>query len=151
MSDNAGITITGLNELGQRLKIFSDTVANKITKEAARETIKVFRDELKVQMGLNYKNIKAHWLGRGEKRVLLQPGNLMRSVRFKYIKNMPKGTVRFEVYVKNHNAWYFKFVERGTSKMSANPVLRKTFESKLAEATQVFKDTVQRAISEGGR
>lgn len=150
MQEFGSITITGLNELGQRLAVFSDKVSNQITREAAKDAIKVFREGVRFNMKRDYKSLRSHWLGRGNKKVFLNPGNLIKQVRFKAVKNMPKGTVRFEVYVKSKIGWYFKFVERGTSKMQAIPILRNAFESKKYEATNAFKERIKKAISEGG-
>jgi len=145
--DGASITISGLNELGQRLKIFSDVVANQIVKEAVRTSIKIFRDEAALRAPLGSVE---HYLGKGEKKVLLKPGNLKKNIKIKVVKNMPKGTFRFEVFVKNKEAWYAKFIERGTSKMAAQPFMAPAFESKRQEVVDTFKETVLRAIREGG-
>lgn len=144
------VTITGLNDLGRRLSIFSERITNEITKAAIKEGALVFKAKAIDNIDLNNHNIKQHRLKVKGVYITINPGNLKKNIFIKKVKGMPKGTVRMEVFLRKRTAWYGTFVERGTSKMAATPFMASAFESKREEVVQVFKERIRRAIREGG-
>ena len=86
--------------------------------------------------------------------VWILPGNLKRMIRVKVDSSKSRGyAVTYEVYVKNKEAWYWRFVEFGTSK---NPkpkgfgFMRNAFESmKFAAIKEIEEQIKLRLESEG--
>jgi HK97 gp10 family phage protein len=150
MADGFNITIKGLNELGQRLQIFSNKIANEVTLEGVKEGAMIFRDEAIGNVPPNRRGTY-HWLKVKGEYVKIWPGNLAKNIFIKRAKKMPSGTIRYEVFLRKHHAWYGLFVERGRSNMAANPFMARAFEAKRFEVYEALKARIQRALREGGR
>lgn len=144
MSDLSGsITISGLAEIEARLKVLGERVEKEVVKEALKAAARLMQDKA-------ISNVKdsdgPHWLGKGEKRVLILPGNLRKGIKVKFDRKSGKGSVRYEVFVKNKDRWYWKFVEFGTVKMSPRKYMRNAFESEKENAVALFKSALLEAI-----
>ena len=141
------IIIENVNELGFKLKAFGDKIANQVTRNAANEAAKIFKEE-----AINNINnsVRPHRLKVNGIYVTINPGNLKKNIRIKTLKRMTKNQIEIQVYLKKKEAWYGIFVERGTSKMAAQAFMTKAYENKQSEAFTAFNNRVSRAISEGG-
>ena len=148
MADGFEITFdANWTELSQRLATFSDKVANKITADALRETVKFMKHEAILYAS---RSEQEHKLKVGGKYVEIQPGNLKKNIRFGRMRRMPKGEIGYRVYVKIRIAWYAKFVEFGRSNMAASPFMRPAFENNVDKMLRIFKEMVDMNITDGG-
>lgn len=131
------ITITGLADLEKRLLDFPDKIARKILNGAIRAGAVVIQREAR---DVAPRSDESHYLGKGIKRVEIQPGSLKKGVRVRKAPRRSKTQpVEYWVYVSK-KLWYWKFVEFGTSKMSAQPFMRPAFEAKKQEALDKIRE-----------
>ena len=139
MPDTKGgaITITGLSHLEKRLGELPDKIAKSILSGAIRAGAVVIQNEARKLAPIS---VKPHMLGSRSKAALIEPGFLKKSIRVRRAPSR-KATmpVEFWVYVSG-KAWYWKFVEFGTSRMSANPFMRPAFDSMKSKALERIKE-----------
>lgn len=147
--DGFSIIERGINEVGARLLAFSEKISKKVIRDAANEAAKVFKAE--AIANINNSKVKKHRLKVKGVYVDIYPGNLKKNIKIKTLRKMVNGQIDVEVYLKKDHAWYGLFVERGTSKMAANPYMARAFEAKRAEVPAIFKERIERAIREGGK
>jgi HK97 gp10 family phage protein len=133
------ISITGLADLEKRLLDFPDRIARNILAGAIRAGAVVIQKEAKFY---NSKSIalEAHYLGKGTKKVLIQPGELnKKGIKVRLAPRKSRDfPITYWVYVSK-KYWYWKFLEFGTSKMYARPFMRPGFDNKKAEATEAIR------------
>jgi len=132
------IHITGLADLERRLKELPDKLAKNVLRGAVRAGAAVIQKEAK---SLCPASAEAHYLGKGSKRVLIQPGELKKKgikVRSAPRKESQYAITYWVYWSKKH--WYGKFLEFGTSKMSRKSFLRPAFDSKKEAATAAIRD-----------
>ncbi len=132
------ISITGLAELGKRLLAFPDKLAANILKGAIRAGAVVIQKEARQ---LAPASAEAHYLGKGSKRVLIQPGELKaKGIRVRLAPRKKRDVpIEYWVYVSRRN-WYWKFLEFGTSKMAAQPFMRPGYENRKLEAVERIRE-----------
>jgi len=132
------IQITGLADLERRLKELPDKLAKNVLRGAVRAGAVVVQKEAK---NLCPASAEAHYLGKGSKRVLIQPGELKRKgikVRSAPRKDS-KYAIEYWVYVSK-KFWHWKFLEFGTVKMARKSFLRPAFDSQKEKATAAIRD-----------
>lgn len=148
------IQIDGLRELEQQLLGFTDKLAKNILQDAIKEGAKIIQKQAKENAPVSvaphilrsyasavFKNFKTTKAG-----VWILPGNIKRMIRVKVDTSQSRGyKITYEVYVKNKEAWYWKFLEFGTSKMQAKPFMRTAFE----EMKEIAIAAIEQKIREG--
>lgn len=133
------IQIEGLRELEQRLAQLPQNLERKILVHATQAGARVIQKEA-VQLApmstaphilKSYASALFKTYTPSEFGTWIRPGNLKRMIRVKIDKTKSRGyAITYEVYVKNKEAWYWKFVEFGTSKMSdQHKFMRPAFEA----------------------
>lgn len=155
----ATIQIDGLRELELRLAALPQKLERNILVQALSAGARVIKNKaienapksiaphiLRSYASATFKKFDSKRLG-----VWITPGNLKRMIRVKIDKSKSRGyAVTYEVYVKNKEAWYWKFVEFGTVKHGPNPFMRNAFESmKYAAITEIEQQIKNRLESEG--
>lgn len=125
--------ISGFAELERNMMQFTARVEKNIVNGMVRAGAVVIQKEARQ---IVVKSGMAHYLGKGSKRVLIQPGNLKKNIK---VRKAPYKNGVSWVYVSG-KAWYWKFVEFGTSKMSPRPFMRPAFEVKKLEAIDRMKE-----------
>ena len=143
------IKIEGLRELEMKLAALPAKLERNILAQAMAAGARVIQKEVKQNAPVSiaphilksyssklFKKFNSEKIG-----VWVLPGNLRKMIRIKIDKSKSRGyAVTYEVYVKNKEAWYWKFVEFGTSKMQPKPFMRNGFESaKLAAISEIEK------------
>lgn len=144
MARSETVQIKGLRELAKALNELPDRVARNGLRVAVYAAAKVVRDEAK-------------------RRTPMATGTLRRAVIMKHIPEL-SGRARQTFFVtvrhgkkyrnqgkkKNlsQDAWYWRFVEFGTSKMPARPFLRSALEAKRHEAVYAMKERLAQRIEE---
>lgn len=154
MSDSVrmgSVVIEGLRELEEAMLSFPDKLAKQVLSGAIRTGANIIKKQC-----IEYapKSEAPHLL-KGAKSnigVWILPGNLKRMIRVKVDKSRTRGyKISYEVYVKNKEAWYFKFVEFGTSKMYGRTFMRSGFEMAKEAAIVAITEYVKSHIEDGGR
>ena len=147
MAKYESVQIQGLDALAKALKELPDRVAKNGLRAAVYAGAKVIRDEAKLQ-------------------ALVATGTLKRAVILKQIPELSsKNKQTFFVTVRqgkkyrkqgkkgnlSQDAWYWRFVEFGTVKMSARPFLRPAFDMKKNDALTAIKTRLAERIEQAAR
>lgn len=147
MAKYESVQIKGLDALAKALKELPDRVAKNGLRAAVYAGAKVIRDEAKLQ-------------------ALVATGTLKRAVILKQIPELSnKNKQTFFVTVRqgkkyrkqgkkgnlSQDAWYWRFVEFGTVKMSARPFLRPAFDVKKNDALTAIKTRLAERIEQAAR
>lgn len=152
MAEN--VRIDGLKELQDALKKLPEKIARNGLRTAVYAGAKTIRDEAKVRAP-----VYTGPVSEGHP----PPGTLARSIIMKQIPE-ESGMYRQTFYVTvrqgkkyrkqgkkgnlSQDAFYWRFVELGTAKMSAHPFIRPAFESKKMEAVEAIKTRLAERIEE---
>ena len=157
MAKFESVQVQGLDQLAKALRELPQRVARNGLRAAVYAGAKVIRDEAKLQAPVATGN-----LGPNQP----PPGTLKRSVIMKQIPELSGAqkqtffvTVRHgKKYRKqgkkgnlSQDAWYWRFVEFGTVKMSARPFLRPAFEMKKHEAVTAIKTRLAQRIEQAAQ
>ena len=157
MAKFESVQVQGLDQLAKALRELPQRVARNGLRAAVYAGAKVIRDEAKLQAPVATGDLGANQP---------PPGTLKRSVIMKQIPELSGAqkqtffvTVRHgKKYRKqgkkgnlSQDAWYWRFVEFGTVKMSARPFLRPAFDMKKHEAVTVIKNRLAQRIEQAAQ
>jgi len=146
--------VQGLRELQVALKALPQGIARNVLRGSVNAGATVIRKEAQSRAPVS----------EGPKRAgQLPAGTLKRSVYQKQVREL-SSLVRQTFFVGVHkgkkyrnqgkkgnlsqDAWYARFVEFGTSKMTARPFLRPAFEARKGDAVAAIKAYLERRIPE---
>lgn len=151
------VRIEGLEELARALRELPQRVARNGLRASVYAGAKVIRDEAK---------LKAPMATGSAAKGHPPPGTLKRAIIMKQIAELsgPRKqtffvTVRQGKQYRNQgkrgnlsqDAWYWRFVEFGTVKMSAKPFLRPAFEGKKMEAVDAIKRRLAERVEQAAQ
>jgi len=157
MAKFESVQVQGLDQLAKALRELPQRVARNGLRAAVYAGAKVIRDEAKLQAPVATGDLGANQP---------PPGTLKRSVIMKQIPELSGAhkqtffvTVRHgKQYRKqgkkgnlSQDAWYWRFVEFGTVKMSARPFLRPAFDLKKHEAVTAIKTRLAQRIEQAAQ
>ena len=157
MAKFESVQVQGLDQLAKALRELPQRVARNGLRAAVYAGAKVIRDEAKLQAPVATGDLGANQP---------PPGTLKRSVIMKQIPELSGAqnqtffvTVRHgKQYRKqgkkgnlSQDAWYWRFVEFGTVKMSARPFLRPAFDMKKHEAVTAIKTRLAQRIEQAAQ
>ena len=157
MAKFESVQVQGLDQLAKALRELPQRVASNGLRAAVYAGAKVIRDEAKLQAPVATSDLGANQP---------PPGTLKRSVIMKQIPELSGAqkqtffvTVRHgKKYRKqgkkgnlSQDAWYWRFVEFGTIKMSARPFLRPAFDMKKHEAVTAIKTRLAQRIEQAAQ
>jgi len=129
-------SITGLSDLEKRLAELPLRIAKNVMRGAIRAGAVVIQKEAKAKCPVS---AEAHFLGKGVKRVLIQPGELKKKgIKVRQAPRSSSPLIAYWVYVSKRN-WYWGFPEFGTAKMTARPFMRPAFDEKKEAATEAIR------------
>jgi HK97 gp10 family phage protein len=155
----AMMEVLGLKELELRLSELPEKLKTRVLAQSLQSGARLIEAQaeqnapvsvaphiLKSYASAMFKTFKSKRMG-----VWLLPGNLKRNIKVKRDLSGTRGhALTYEVFVKNKDAWYWKFVEFGTRKMAAHPFMRPAFETqKGAAVLEVAAQMEARMQSEG--
>ena len=140
------VTIQGLDVFAQALKILPANVARRVLRGAVAAGGKVIRDEAKAKAPVFTGKVS-----QGHP----PPGTLRRAIALGRSNRLSKpGKEVYHVFVRNSaiagskgkkiiaggkfDAYYWRYIEFGTSKMAARPFLRPAFEAKKYAAIEAL-------------
>ena len=157
MAKFESVQVQGLDQLAKALKELPQRVARNGLRAAVYAGAKVIRDEAKLQAPVATGDLGADQPPRGtlKRSVIMkqipelsgaQKQTFFVTVRHgkKYRKQGKKGNL-------SQDAWYWRFVEFGTVKMSARPFLRPAFEMKKHEAVTAIKTRLAQRIEQAAQ
>lgn len=136
MSDILTFKVEGLNRLLDALKKLPDEVSGRELRRAVSKGARVVKAAAKSNAPVATGRLK---------RVIYTVRDKDRSGRDveTYITGVRSGK-RYQK--KNNDAFYWRFVEFGTSKMAAKPFLRPAFDSTVVKQTEAMKNSLKRSI-----
>jgi HK97 gp10 family phage protein len=138
------VQIFGLAELTRRLEEFPDKIAKNMLSGAIRAGAVVIQKEARQLCPVS---AEAHYLGRGSKKVLIQPGELKRKgIKVRLAPRKSRDVpITYWVYVSK-KYWYWRFVELGTSKMSRKSFMRPAFDTQKQKALESIRSYLSARI-----
>ncbi|ELY2904757.1 HK97-gp10 family putative phage morphogenesis protein [Cronobacter malonaticus] len=143
---STSLDFSGLAGIAKDLETLSRAENNKVLRDATRAGAEVLKDEV-------------------EKRAPVKTGKLKKNVVVVTQKARRRGEISSGVHIRgvnpvtgnsdstmkasnSRNAFYWRFVELGTSAMPAHPFVRPAFDTRHEEATQVALQRMNQAIDE---
>ncbi|MDB5992402.1 MAG: hypothetical protein JWQ10_3805 [Herbaspirillum sp.] len=141
--------VQGLRELQEAMKQLPANIAKNVLRGAVNAGATVIRKEAAARAPVYTGEVS-----EGHP----PPGTLKRSLYQKQIREKSSAVLQtFFVGVRQGksakkskkgliDAWYVRFVEFGTAKMSARPFMRPAFEAKKQAAVQAIKDYLEKRI-----
>lgn len=144
MSDikTGNISITGLADLEKRLEQFSDRIARNALRGAVSAGAAIIRSEAR-------------------RLAPKDTGEMVRDIMIKRAREVKgSGLITYHVFVRtgkksrmagkkrniSRDSFYWRFVEFGTSKMSAKPFMRPAFDTKKTEAVERIREYLSARI-----
>ena len=157
MAKFESVQVQGLDQLAKALRELPQRVARNGLRAAVYAGAKVIRDEAKLQAPVATGDLGPNQPPRGtlKRSVIMkqipelsgaQKQTFFVTVRHgkKYRKQGKKGNL-------SQDAWYWRFVEFGTIKMSARPFLRPAFDMKKHEAVTAIKTRLAQRIEQAAQ
>ncbi len=143
---SSDLDFSGLLDISKDLELLSKAETNKVMRQATNAAASMLRDEVR---------------SKAPRRT----GKLARNVMSGNQRNRKEGSVSSGVYVRGsnkegtnsdrtmkgsdpNNAFYWRFIENGTSKMAPHPFIRPTFDSKADAAAEIAINKLNQAIDE---
>lgn len=140
------VRVEGLKELSAKLRALGETVAARNLRGAARDAMQPVERAAVATVPVGDR-IHQTYKGR-----TVTPGFLQRSIRRKaFAKRGAKNEVRAVVGVAREAFYGLAFVERGTSKMPAQPWLVPSFESAQGQVLDKFRKSLKARIERAAR
>ncbi|MBI6550215.1 HK97-gp10 family putative phage morphogenesis protein [Xenorhabdus lircayensis] len=139
------VDFSALKDLSRDLELLSKAESNKVLRKGTYAGAKILRDETRnrapVRTGKLKKNIMA--ANRKKGRDGISSGV--------YVRGTNKSGTNSDTTMKKNdprNAYYWRFLEKGTSKMAPKPFIDPAFESKADEAADAAFAVALKAIDE---
>ena len=142
MSDGIKIKVDGLKELEQSLLALNNKVAGKVLSQSLGASAKVVANECK--KNLPEAAAEQYRLYGGE---IVSKGWLKDQIITKRIKNTESSAQTIVTFKDIYHAFFWKFLEFGSSKMEANPFMRRSFEQAKEKALEQFKEKLSQSIN----
>lgn len=143
------IEINGLSDLAKNLESFSDRIAKNILTGGVRAGANVIRNDARVRAAVAEKVIIKKFKGQN---VSVQPGFMKKKIASwksrnkQYAVTVNVGVAGYKDRFAKLFPFWWRFLEFGTSKMSAKPFLRPAFDSKKKEAVERMRDYLSSRI-----
>lgn len=152
------ITITGLDEIANKLRQLKPSLSKQVMTDALKKGAKIFQAEAITQAPMSesphmlksyasavFKKYTSRQMG-----TWIMPGNLKKNIKVMLDRERTtKDQVRVVVYIGG-KAWYGKFREFGTSKMGRKSFMRPAFDTKGKEATAAVIAHLHAVLESGG-
>lgn len=127
MPETLRLHIDGLQQLDRQLHSLPDKVAGRALAAAVRAGARVVRDAAR-------------------ERAPVQTGTLQANIVIRNERSGSDAEKTALVAVRNHPAYYWRFVEFGTRKMAAHPFLRPAFDACEREAVDAITEKLEQRI-----
>lgn len=154
MAIQTTLEVKGLRELQERLKTLAPNLARNALRASVAAGATTIRKAAQERAPYYHGDVaKGHPPPGTLKRSIVQKQAAEKSSLFRqvYVVAVRKGKKYQNQGKKGHlsqDAYYWPFVEFGTSKMAARPFMRPAFESKKVAAVQAIKDKLIERIKQ---
>ncbi len=142
---NANLDFSGLLDLSKEMELLSKAENSKVLREATRAGAEVIRDEVEQNAPERTGKLKRNIVVASERSM---PGTAVAGIRIRGTNARGTNSDTSTKTGDKNNAFYWRFIELGTSKMVAHPFVRPAFDAREAEATQVAIERLNQAIDE---
>ncbi|HAI49106.1 MAG TPA: hypothetical protein DCM53_04695 [Enterobacteriaceae bacterium] len=140
------LDFSGLQEIARDLELLSRAENNKVLRDATRAGAEVIKQEVIKKAPVRTGKLKNNIVVLTQKA--RRRGDIASGVHIRGV-NLRTGNSDNTMKAGNkRNAFYWRFVELGTSHMPAHPFVRPAFDTRQEEATQVAMARMNRAIDE---
>lgn len=142
---STNLDFSGLNELSRDLELLSKAESRQVLRKSVRAGADVIKEEID--------NTAPELTGKLKKNIVVifgkgASGSVVAGI---HIRGRNPKTGNSDNTMKTdspNNAFYWRFLEEGTSKMSAHPFIRPAFDSKQDEAASAAFDEMAKAFDE---
>lgn len=137
------ISINGLSDLEKNMMDLPDRIARNVLVGATRAGANVIRDEARLRSRVAETTLIKKFKGQ---KVEVKPGFMKKKIaawrtkRTKYPVTFNVGVAGYKDRFSRLFAFWWRFLEFGTSKMAASPFVRPAFEAKKQAAVERFRD-----------
>ncbi|MDX7992961.1 HK97-gp10 family putative phage morphogenesis protein [Xenorhabdus littoralis] len=142
---NSHLDFSGLQDIANDLTLLSKAENNTVLRQATYAGAAVLRDETRDKAPKRTGKLARNIVAANRK---IRNGNVSAGV---YVRGSnAKGTNSDTTMKKDdpRNAYYWRFLENGTSKMAPQPFIRPAFDSKAEAATEAVIQRANQAIDE---
>jgi HK97 gp10 family phage protein len=125
-----------------QLRSLDDVASESTLRQAAVAGARVIFDEAKVRAPVGVREYE-------RKGTAIYPGFLRDHMLIAFDKEQSvEGKLASYIVTWSKEAFYGRFVEHGTSKMSADPFLRPAFDARREDADRAIADVIDRKVEE---
>lgn len=143
---STSLDFSGLADIAKDLEALSRAENNKVLRDATRAGAEVLKEEVKNRAPERSGKLKKNVVvvtQKGRRRGEISSGVHIRG------RNMRTNNSDSSMKASDpRNAFYWRFVELGTSNMPAHPFVRPAFDTRQEEATRVAMARMNQAIDE---
>lgn len=153
MADMMSLKITGLKDLGDRMRLLDKDISGRIARAATAAGANVVKKAAIQNAPISS---EPHQLGV-QKDQIAQPGNLRQNIITRRLP--PAQRTSTEEYIVTiragsgkvpKDAFYGRFVEFGTVKMTAHPFLRPAIDNNVQAAIDAMKGRLEQRLKKAG-
>ena len=141
MADVFEVKVDGLKELEEELLGLSGKIADQTLQAALTMAALPIVNDARAKVPIAHAAYKLYGGGTAD------PGWLRQRIVRKKVKNTANSAEVIVTITDKRQAYFWKFIEFGTSKMPARPFMRPAFENKSAEALDRFVDRLKAGIA----
>ncbi|QFH70989.1 HK97 gp10 family phage protein [Enterobacter sp. E76] len=140
------LDFSGLQEIARDLELLSRAENNKVLRDATRAGAEVIKQEVIKKAPVRTGKLKNNIVVLTQKA--RRRGDIASGVHIRGVNPRTGNSDNTMKAGNKRNAFYWRFVELGTSHMPAHPFVRPAFDTRQEEATQVAMARMNRAIDE---
>lgn len=144
MAKSVTVSVSGLKDLGDRMKALSEDVNLKIGRAGVAAGAGLIARAAKAKAPILTGNLKKNII---TKRI--PPGET--NMTSEYIVTVRQGKLTQKQKAKGlQDAYYGRFVEHGTAKMAAKPFLRPAYDENKEKAVEAIKERIAARLEKAG-
>jgi len=144
MASSTTVKVSGLKDLGERMKGLSADVNRRIGRAAVAAGAKVIADAAKTKAPVATGNLRKNIITKR-----LPPGES--DLTSEYIVTVRKGKITKKQKDRGlKDAYYARYVEFGTAKTPAQPFLRPAYDENKEKAVEAIKDRIATRLAKAG-
>ncbi|CDG20586.1 Gp10 [Xenorhabdus poinarii G6] len=140
------VDFSALKDLSRDLALLSKAENNKVLRRGTYAGAKILRDETRHRAPKRTGKLKRNIMAANRKKQ--RDGTVSAGV---YVRGSNKSGTNSDTRMKKNdprNAYYWRFLEKGTSKMAAKPFIDPAFDAKADEAAEAAFQVALNAIDE---
>jgi HK97 gp10 family phage protein len=152
------VTLTGVEEMKRQLSGLSDKIQKTVLNAAVFEGAKVLRNEVQNRAPVRTGNLKKNIIVYKDR----QPQQMGAAVRYlvlvrrikvaRKVKRLLRRAAKQGVQINfADNAYYWRFLEFGTSKMAARPFFRPAIDAVTPQLIKIVGDKLQAGIDRAAK